>query len=449
MKYQLSAATLAILVGLPVTGFAQTVDYDSIDPTGATATVWYRVSAPGQIAVIDAMTARFNETNEFGITVQSVSAGGYGDIFTKFVNLIGTDDLPDMVIAYQNQAALYNMPGSDALMDMDLLVKSDRWGLPDDVLADIPEGFLTQDISADFGGIRLGFPPRRSMEVMYVNLDWLAELGHDSIPTDPDDFVEVACAAAAAPFSGATDAAATPVGLEFNIDASRFASFILGQGGDTFDPETGGYVFDGEGAMAAARMISDLSERGCLRVATERNGQQISFANGNTLFTTGSNSGGPYYTAAVEAGAGFNYTVAAVPYNTPEPRGNLYGPSFSITDKGDPASQIAAWLWLKEFITPEFQAEFTEVTNYIPVRQSALDLLDDFRARNPDFDVIRDLMRTGASETPASASYEEVRKLVGEALAAIIDGGDPERIMLDLNEEANRLHDEVLAELGR
>lgn len=448
MKFTIAATAIALALAAPLAAPAQEIDYDSVDPTGATATVWYRVNRPEQIALIDEMTAQFNEANDYGITVEAVSAGGYGDIFTRFVNLIGTDELPDMTIAYQNQAALFNMPGSDALIDMTPLVESDRWGMPDEVMADIPAGILAQDIAADFGGIRLGFPPRRSMEVMYVNLDWLAELGYDEIPSDPATFAEAACTAAATPFSGATDAAASPTGLEFGLDASRLASFILAHGGETFDPAQERYVFDGEGAMAAAMLMSDLAQNGCLRAATERNGEQVSFANGTALFTTGSTSGGPYYRSAVNEGADFDYTIAPLPYTTDAPRGNVYGPSFSIVDSGDPARQIAAFLWLQEFVSPEFQAAFTEVTNYVPVRVSAMELLDDYRAENPEFEVIRELMTTGASETPPSASYEEVRGLLNEALAAIIDGDDPEQVMLDLNEEANRLHAEVLAQLA-
>ena len=84
--------------------------------------MWYRVSRDNQIAFLDQLTAEFNKTNPYGVTVTAVSAGGYGDIFTKFVNLIGTDELPDMLIGYQNQLALYNMPPASSLIDMNELV---------------------------------------------------------------------------------------------------------------------------------------------------------------------------------------------------------------------------------------------------------------------------------------------------------------------------------------
>ena len=37
----------------------------------------------------------------------------------------------------------------------------------------------------------------------------------------------------------------------------------------------------------------------------------------------------------VGKGADFSWSIYAVPHTTAEPRGNLYGPSFAITDKAD------------------------------------------------------------------------------------------------------------------
>jgi len=199
--------------------------------------------------------------------------------------------------------------------------------------------------------------------------------------------------------------------------------------------------------LSAAKLISEMSEEGCLRSATEKYGEQTDFGNGVALFTTGSSSGLPYYGKAVSKGANFNWSIYAVPHTTSEPRGNLYGPSFAVTKKSDKRKQVAVWLWLREFLKPVNQAQFVRLTNYVPVRLSTMNLLDDYRKKNPQFDIIRELMKTAGSETPPSASYEEVRGLMKDALAEILSGADYVQIMQDLNEEANRLHLEALAQL--
>lgn len=439
------ALALALIFG--ALNIAHAGSYENVDPSGADATIWYRVNKDDQIAFMDELTAKFNASNPYGVKIKVVSAGHYGQIFTKFVNLIGTDELPDMVIGYQNQLALFNMPGSDALIDMNELVKSKKWAMSDTAMNDIPAGFLEQDISSDFGGARLGFPPRRSMEVMYANLDWLAELGYSGIPKNPKIMKEAACKGSKQPFSKAKDPTAKPAGWEFGIDASRLGSLILAFGGDTFDKKQGKYVMDSPEAIAAARLISDMVAEGCLRAATEKYGEQTNFGNGIALFTTGSTSGLKYYARGVAKGSNFKWSIYAVPHTTSAPRGNLYGPSFGITRKTDKRKQIAAWLWLKEFLTPDNQAEFVRLTNYVPVRQSALELLADYRAKVPQFDIIRSLMKTAASETPPSASYEEVRGLMKKALAEIINGADPRAVMLKLNDTANELHRDVVEQL--
>ena len=190
-----------------------------------------------------------------------------------------------------------------------------------------------------------------------------------------------------------------------------------------------------------------MSEEGCLRSATEKYGEQTDFGNGVALFTTGSSSGLPYYGKAVTKGANFNWSIYAVPHTTSEPRGNLYGPSFAVTKKSDKRKQVAVWLWLREFLKPVNQAQFVRLTNYVPVRLSTMNLLDDYRKQNPQFDIIQEQMKTAGSETPPSASYEEVRGLMKDALAEILSGADYVQIMQDLNEEANRLHMEALAQL--
>ena len=304
--------SILFIVLISMVGHVHAESYENVDPTGAEATVWYRVSRDNQIAFMDMLTKEFNNNNPFGIKITAVSAGHYGQIFTKFVNLIGTEELPDMVVGYQNQLALFNMPGAESLIDMNDLVKSKKWAMHPETMADIPDSFLAQDISSDFGNARLGFPPRRSMEILYANLDWLKELGYDDIPKNPKDFRAAACKASKQPFSGSKDPSAKSVGWEIGTDASRLGSVILAHGGETLDKSKGAYVFDNAQALSAAKLISEMSEEGCLRSATEKYGEQTDFGNGVALFTTGSSSGLPYYGKAVSKGANFNWSIYAV-----------------------------------------------------------------------------------------------------------------------------------------
>ncbi|NOZ72586.1 MAG: hypothetical protein GXP38_11865, partial [Chloroflexi bacterium] len=86
-----------------------------VDPSGQTIVFWHQHSrARGE--ALDEIVQAFNDTNEWGITVEAEYQGGYGDIFNKMLGVMNTPDAPDIVVAYQNQAATYQL--GDALIDM-------------------------------------------------------------------------------------------------------------------------------------------------------------------------------------------------------------------------------------------------------------------------------------------------------------------------------------------
>ncbi|MFA5595794.1 MAG: hypothetical protein WDA15_10975, partial [Trueperaceae bacterium] len=118
---------LTALLGLmlSVTAFAQ-VSYEDVDPTGQTVSFWHQHSGIRETALLDIVN-QFNATNEWGITVVAEFQGGYDDIFQKMIALMGTNEVPNITVAYQNQAATYQLV--DGLIDMRPLVHSEKWGL--------------------------------------------------------------------------------------------------------------------------------------------------------------------------------------------------------------------------------------------------------------------------------------------------------------------------------
>lgn len=437
MKKLLLSAAVAQLAA--VAAVAQ--DYDNVDPSDTDITIWYRVTRGGAEAM-EAIIADFNATNDFGITATGVSAGHYGEIYDKFMNLVGTDELPNIVIAYQNQASAFETAGG--LIDINPLFNSEKWGLEAELADNIPAGYLSADLNPDHDFQRLGFPPRRSMDIMYVNTDWLAELGFDAIPSTPAELEEAACAATEAGFSGAVDTETTPTGMTFGPDASRVASFIFAFGGDVYDYDANQFDYDSDESLAAMQFISDLAAKGCLRMEAERYGAQTDFGNGVSLFTLGSSSGLPFYRGAVDQAAGFEWTISALPHTTETPQINVFGPSFSIVDASE-EQEIASWLWMKHFVGASTQAAFVEATNYYPVNGAAFEYLGDYIEANPQYTIGRELINYARSEAPVGA-YQSVRRIVGPALAAITEGADVAETMEDINIEANELLEESRAD---
>jgi multiple sugar transport system substrate-binding protein/sn-glycerol 3-phosphate transport system substrate-binding protein len=435
--------TLTLLLTLNLMALSGAQDpWADVDPTGQTVTFWHQHSGIRE-EMLERIVNDFNATNPHGITVDAQYQGGYGEIFNQMLVRLGTPDVPDLVVAYQNQAATYQLAGG--LIDMTSLVESPKWGLSQEEIADFFPGFWQQDIFPSFAGARLGFPPNRSLEVMYYNVDWLTELGFDGPPTTPEEFREIACAAAETPFSGATGSGS--MGYQLSLDASRFASFTFAFGGDVFDYDAGRYTYDSPEAIEAMTFIQDLINDGCATTVTERFGDQTDFGAGTLMFTVGSSSGFPFYQQAIDAGSGHNWSVAAIPHVTPEPVMNQYGASVSMPDTGSPERQLATWLFLKYYTSPEVQADWAKASNYFPVRASSVDALQEYFAQNPAFATAFDLLQFAVAEPP-TPGYDFVRDRVAEAMAAIANGADVTSTLEALNIEANQILDEQLAEMG-
>ncbi|MEZ4632034.1 MAG: extracellular solute-binding protein [Deinococcales bacterium] len=418
---------LMLLAGLSLS-LAQ---YEDVDPSGQTVSFWHQHTRDRETALKE-IVDEFNATNPYGITVVAEFQGGYGDIFNKMISILGTDEVPDLVVAYQNQAATYQV--ADGLIDMAPLVHSAKWGLSEKDLSDFFAGYLKQDQFSTFDNAQLAFPPNRSLEVMYYNQEWLAELGYDAPPATPEAFAEVACKAAGQPFSKATSEGS--IGYEISIDASRFASWTFAFGGDVFDYDSNQYAYNSDAAVAAMSFLQDLVDQGCVANITEQYGDQTNFGAGRTLFTVGSSSGLPFYRSAVESGAQFNWSVAPLPHVGEDPVMNIYGASVSMPDTGDLAKQVAAWLFVKYYTSAEVQAKWVRASNYFPVRKSVADDLGDYFEADPAYAAAFALLDYSKAEPPMPG-YDFVRDLVSEAMAAIIDGDDVKSTLDNLTQESN------------
>ena len=404
-----------------------------VDPSGKTVTFWYQHSGSREEALQE-IIADFNANNEYGITVEGSNQGGYGDIFSKMLNVVGTEDVPNLVVAYQNQSATYQL--GDGLVDMNSLVSDPKWGLSEEEQADFFPGFYNADIFPSFGNARLGFPPNRSMEMLYYNIDWLAELGYDAPPTTPEEFVEMACRAVDEGFSGAIGDEGS-LGYQFGFDASTIASLTFAFGGNIFDYDSVAYTYDDPATIEAMNMIQGLFDQGCASTITERFGDQISFANGKLLFFIDSSSGLPFVAAGVNDAAAFDWSVAPLPRRTEDPVMNVYGASVSM-GRSTPERELATWIFIKYYTSPAAQAQWARASNYFPVRQSVADGLAEYFEENPAYKTAFELLPYGTTEPPVPG-YDFVRDRVQEVMAAIADGADVASILAELTVEANEI----------
>jgi multiple sugar transport system substrate-binding protein/sn-glycerol 3-phosphate transport system substrate-binding protein len=424
----------ALTMALPMVGnlaWGQT-SLANVEPSKAEVTFWHNHSRDRE-KLLNEIIDLFNKTNQWRITVKGEFAGNYGQIYNKMITALAARTAPGLVVAYQNNAAAYQL--ADGLTDLNPYLRDSKWGLTRAELDDFFPIYLAQDVYPQFGGARLGFPPNRSMEVLFYNSDMLGRLGFAGPPKTWDEFYEMS--------RKATNKAAGIWGYQIRTDASNFFSQVISRGGEIARPDGSGYTLNTPQARASMEFIQKLYRDGyATKIAQPAQfSDQADFGNGKTLFTMSSTSGLPFYQQAVDAGAKFNWSIAAVPYTTSAPAMNIYGASMSVP-KTTPEKQLAAWIFLKWFTEPDQMARWAIASNYFPTRKSAANSLMDYIAKNPAYKIGFDLQVYGKAEPPF-AGYDNVRDAITKAMNDIIDGASVSDTLAKLDSEANKIHREA------
>jgi multiple sugar transport system substrate-binding protein/sn-glycerol 3-phosphate transport system substrate-binding protein len=420
-------------------------DFAGVDPRGQTITWWHNHTGSREEG-LNELIADFNETNECGITVVGESQAGYDEIRDKVNASISAGEAPAaLIVGYQNDQAFYQL--NQGLADLNPFLNDPTWGLSEEEQADFFPSFFTQSVHPAFDNQRLGFPPNRSMEVLYYNQTWLEELGFDGPPATPDEFREMACAAAEANGDGTG-------GYILRDDASAMAAWTYAFGGDLLTEDGTGYVLNSPATVEAMTFLQGLYNDGCAYFFTE-GFPNPEFAARRAVFAQGSSSGMPFYagdiaTVAEEQGREPDaWGVAAIPHTTPDPVMNVYGGDVMIT-ANTPEQELAAWEFIKWYTSPEIQARWVGISGYFPTRAGTEAFLGDFIAESPigaQYESALTLLPFATYE-PQLISYQATRDAMQQAFNAIMQGADIQSTLDQLTEDANALQAELMAEIG-
>lgn len=421
-------AALVLFAALGLAGCAQqdSGNQDTasrIDPAGQQVLFWYTHAGPREQAMLDLIDL-FNNSNAHGIKVRGEHVGSHANLYEKASLGIQGGPMPQILEAYQNQAQAYYKSG--AIVDLTPYMSSTLYGLTARDREDFVPGFLEQD---NVDGVQTAVLPNRSMEILYYNQDWLDELGAET-PQDWNQFAELSRKAAAQPFSGATGSAAS-IGLLLERDASRWAAIIFSMGGDLMNAGGSAYTLNTAEATTSLEMLRSLHADGALAIVAAKDDDRDAFAQGRALFALRSSSAVPQFAAAVAAGAGFRWNVAAVPHTGQEPVQNVYGASLAVTKSTD-QQQLASWIFIRWLVQPEQQDRWAKASSYFPVRRSVAHRL------GPYFRAAYNLLEFGRPE-PTVGGYEPVRALMAQAMVDVIAEGSPAAAVLGkLETEANQ-----------
>lgn len=443
-KLVLFALVLMLSLAAGVT-VAQDTDLSSVDPSGQTVIYWHQFTE-AQGETMTQLVETFNETNEWGITVEMVHQGGYNDIRDQMSAAIISGELPNLVAGYQNDAASYYLDG--AAVDLAQYINDPTWGLSEEEMAGFNAALLAANtFTADpFEGEILAFPHQASAQVLVVNMTMLNELGFDAPPQTYEEFVEISCAAAELTGPNGEDIFGFPV----SDDASMFESFVASMGGNIFHDNA--YDFTSEAAINTFQLYKDLYDQGCAYVPDRPFGNTGDFALGLNPMATTSTAGFTFIMSDFEtSGVEAEWVVTTLPWT--ETRAlQVFVPSIVMVPS-TPEQQLASWLFLKYLVSPEAAATWSSNTGYFNPVQASNELMtaETFsnQAMFPYFDAANQLINDSSINlyvAPNVVSYGQVRGLISEAIANVTTGGmSVEEAAQSLQEQATEIHEESMA----
>tara|TARA_B100001123_G_scaffold444881_1_gene594891 strand:+ start:117 stop:1439 length:1323 start_codon:yes stop_codon:yes gene_type:complete len=413
---------------------------ENANPIGQEINFWVQYSDER----LDAMKARAERFEKgYGIKVNVIHKGHYGKVQSAMMSSAGTSDIGDVARGYGNAAADMYIIG--ASVDQTPFANSKKWGVTQEDIEDWGANW-TVGFSPYFeGNPKLLHEVGKSIEVVYYNKDWLNELGLNE-PNNPAEFATAACAATNSTFSGRIGDTAS-LGYEIDTDASNFAAWVFAHGGDVFDYDNGQYIYNSPEAIKAMEFIQGMSSQGCAQVTRGKYSDQQYLGLGSVMFALGSTSGITYFQKAIEEGYNGNWEISEVPHTTSKPILNLYGGGLIMGDTGNIDRMVAAYQWMKFISNTDNSAVWSTESGYGFVRSSSADhpLIVNKRNSLAQYDRSLGLIQYGKGE-PSVPGYYSVRGEVEKAYAAIINGDDIITTLNSLNDEANAILADAIAQ---
>lgn len=427
-----------------------------VDPTGVTITYWHEWQGSQQEG-IDEVIRLFEESNEFGITVEQVQLGSGNAITERLAAGIVSGELPNLAgNGFLNTAQGLYLDG--VLETMDVYFDHPEYGFSEEEMAALDMSVVDVNRSPlePFNNQLLAFPTGISTEVLYVNLEMLEELNSQGLvsfsgraPETLDEFREFACAS-----TTLTDPNGEPV-RGFPLPTSPFSMYpyIYGQGGYTFDVEANAYDFTNEGLITALSFWRELLADECAYVFSEGFTSGV-FGAAQVPMANGSSVGLPFVVGAInDSGSGLeNWIMAPFPASGDVAQ-QSYLRGVQIINQ-TPEENLATWLFVKFWATNvDAQVAWTLGANYQPFYAPTRDALPaEFLEGSPQFGDVLNIFSddtVNVYSVPAHPRSNDIHDIAGDLfINAITTDADIMALAEEATEEANEIYAEVLEDIA-
>ncbi len=391
------------------------------------------------------------------ITV-NIMSGSYDDMKKQTIEDINSGDAPTMTVGYADHFAEYLI--SNAIVPLDGFINDPNVGYTSEELEDFLPGFIAEGRQFDKKGSYFSIPFNKSTEALYYNKDFFDEFNL-KVPETWDE-LDSTCAQIMDIVKDIQDGQYSWLGdIQNNIEIGEFVPMLYDSNGNLFTTSIHQWGGEYTSSIYKSNGVVDV-QKGQLKFNTDKNAKQAmtdlqNLANkgyfnlpdslelnygsyalnpGKALMNIGSTGGSSYYSSAIcEIG------VAPTLYKSADKKYVLQqGTNLCIFSQASDLEKLAAWLFIKELVTPENTAKFAMATGYMPVRQSAYDL-PEYTEFLQGRSLAAKVLRATSAYTSNGWNYfvdaawagsATVRTECGTALSSIlIDGADIQKAIDD------------------
>jgi sn-glycerol 3-phosphate transport system substrate-binding protein len=372
-------------------------------PAGpVTIDFWYSVGGKNG-ELVKSFVQRFNDSQK-EVIVNPVYQGDYYATNQKLSTAIASGSVPAMTMLEAGFISFFNSNG--ALADLGPLAAQDK-AMMDDFLP----GLMYE---AKQDGKLVAIPFNRSTPILYINTNQLKEAGLD--PAGPKTWQELRDYAKK--LTVYKDGKIERWGFLTPIDDWFFQALFYQAGGNFFNDKKTAVNFNGPEGQKAVQLWVDLISTDKVMEMPQGEGYNAwdvstnAFISGKASMiysTTGR------LVSHVTGAKDFTVATAFMPagdkgFATPTGGANL-----SILAKAPKEQQAAAWKFIKFLSQPDYVAEWSKATGYVPVTNKGVAALTDYFKQYPQAKVAVDQLKYAQSQ-PQHPAWTEIKAALTKGL---------------------------------
>lgn len=427
MKKKLTASVLAVASVLSMsTGMVfadettaevpeiEMADASEVDKT--TISFWHSMGGVNGQA-IDTLVQKFNDENEYGITVEAEYQGSYDDALNKLKSAQIGNMGADLVQVYEIGTRF--MIESGWIVPMQSMVNADEYDT----------SVLESNLAAYYtiNDMLYSMPFNSSTPLMYYNKDMFDAAGITEIPDSLESIAQIG--------DKLLDSGAQEV-MSLGIYGWFFEQFIGKQGLEYANNGNGrteaatAVAFDENGA--AANILNEWKNLYDLGYAPNvgKGGDAglADFSAGKSAITLGSTASLKQILQDVDGK--FEVGTAYFPKVKSSDEGgvSIGGASLWALDNNDPKKLRATWEFVKFLISPESQAFWNAETGYFPVNVDAHDedVFKENIEKYPQFETAIDQLHDSVPQYAGAllSVFSEARAIVESEIESMLNGNE-------------------------